>query len=145
MDSAVILEWFNYGDSDFISANWLTKNHPVHIELVCYLCQQSAEKYLKGYLIFKGVEDPPKIHNLDTLCEMCEKYDEKFAEIKKPCNILTIYGVQPRYPDEMEIFEQDMKKALAYAEQMKAFEPLQAVRNELIEKHKKRGCEPHGI
>jgi len=127
-----VSEWFRFAASDLSSAEHLLGKHPQPLELICYLCEQSAEKYLKGYLIYKGVADPPKTHNLDVLCEMCSEYDGRFQEIKRACNVLTLYGVQPRYPHEMEISEHDMKKAFDYARQIQDFELLRAVYIESI-------------
>jgi len=132
MDPNFISEWFQYADSDLSSAEYLLDKRPKPFELICYLCEQSAEKNLKGYLIYKGMIEPPKIHDLDILCEMCSEYDERFIEMKRACNTLTRYGVQPRYPHEMEIQEHDMEKALEYARQIQSFNTLQAVRAELL-------------
>ena len=40
-------EWFEF-------AKFLMNMHPRPIEIICYHCEQSAEKYLKGYLIKAG-------------------------------------------------------------------------------------------
>jgi len=134
MDSDYVSEWFRFAASDLFSAEYLLGRYPQPLELICYLCEQSTEKYLKGYLIYRGVEEPPRIHKLDALCEMCSEYDERFREIEKACNVLTQYGVQPRYPNEIEISEQDMKKALEYARQVQDFELLTDVLKELEQK-----------
>ena len=131
MEANYILEWFRFAEMDLLSAERNSTFHPVHMQLVCYLCQQSAEKNLKGFLIYKGIEEPPKIHSLDTLCNKCSEYNPRFEDIYELCETLTAYGVQPRYPNEIEISQADMKKALAYAKQINEFEPLQAARKEL--------------
>ena len=46
-------------------------------------------------------------------------------------DVLTQYGVQPRYPHEMEILENDMRKALDYVRQIRDFELLSAAEKEL--------------
>ncbi|WP_242833528.1 HEPN domain-containing protein [Desulfosporosinus youngiae] len=33
----------------------LNQHEACSIEIICYHCQQSAEKYLKGYLVLNGV------------------------------------------------------------------------------------------
>lgn len=48
-------EWFDLAVMDMRSAEYLTNMKPVPIEIICYHCQQSAEKYLKGYLVKKEV------------------------------------------------------------------------------------------
>ena len=131
MEHDFVLEWFRFADRDLNSAEYLFTMHPQPYEIICYLCQQSVEKHLKGYLIFKGITEPPKIHNLETLNDLCKEYDELFEANSKLCSILTPYGVQPRYPNEIHIEEHHMQKALEYAKQIKDFAPLQAVKTEL--------------
>jgi HEPN domain-containing protein len=133
MDNEHVLEWFRFGDMDLDAAEPLQSHRPQHLEIICFHCQQSAEKYLKGYLIFSGLEQPPRIHDLRKLRQLCLEYDEQFDLIADACEALTIYGVQPRYPDEIYIDEPIMKKALAYAQQIKAFAPLQDLRIKLEE------------
>ena len=131
MEHDLIIEWFQFADMDLASAEHLLSMHPQPLEIICFLCQQSAEKNLKGYLIDKGVVEPPKTHNLDTLGILCSEYDNRFQEIKKACSVLTAYSVQPRYPNELGITENDMKKALEYARKIRDFEPLEEVRREV--------------
>jgi HEPN domain-containing protein len=46
-------EWFQYADSDFEAAKFLQSMRPVPLEIICYHCQQSGEKYLKGLPIME--------------------------------------------------------------------------------------------
>ena len=131
MELEYVAEWFRFADIDFATSEHLLSMHPKPLEIICFHCQQSVEKYLKGYLIFKGITVPPKIHNLDTLCLMCAEHDDSFQQLTKACGVLTQYGTQPRYPNEMEITENDMQKALEYTRQVREFEQLVKVRNEL--------------
>jgi HEPN domain-containing protein len=128
MKDNIVAEWFYFGDNDLRAAKILEQSHPQPLEIICYHCQQSAEKYLKGYLISKGVISPPKIHDLGVLCEMCAKFDENFFDIETACKILTAYAAQARYPDEMYIDEGLMGQSLSYAEEIKLFPPFMAVR-----------------
>ncbi|SHH96233.1 HEPN domain-containing protein [Desulfosporosinus lacus] len=105
-------EWFNLAVMDMRSAEYLTNMKPVPIEIICYHCQQSVEKYLKGYLVLNGV-NPPKTHDLDQLNKLCLKFSDAFADIADHCSDLTAYGVQPRYPMDLALEENDMNHALA--------------------------------
>lgn len=96
---------------DLKSAEYLLSMHPVPVEVICYHCQQAAEKYLKGYLVLNGM-NPPKIHDLDELCKHCLELSNIFNNIADQCSDLTAYGVQPRYPMEPMLEEQDMQQAL---------------------------------
>ena len=129
MENKFIYEWFVFADNDLIVAEHIAKTLcPQPLEIICYHCQQSVEKYLKGFLVFNGIEEPPKIHNLMILCEMCFKFDPVFESIATKCSALNAYGVQPRYPDEIHIDEELMRQALSYAKDIKNFAPLAAVR-----------------
>ena len=123
-----VLQWFDYGDADLETAEHLLTMNRLPLEIICYHCQQAAEKYLKGYLLHNDIF-PPKIHDLDRLCAMCKEHNEEFEMIYSECERLTHYGTQPRYPNEMLIEEHHMTQALENARKIKAFAPLQAVRN----------------
>ena len=133
MELEYVAEWFLYADRDLATAEFLRGMRPQPLEIICYHCQQSAEKYLKGYLIYKGVMEPPKTHNLNLLIDMCLEYDDRFDKIEQACSALTRYGVQPRYPNEIRIAENDTPNALEHARQVQNFEPLAKVRQETSE------------
>jgi len=133
MDADYILEWFRFADADLEAAEHLMGMPRLRNEIICFHCQQSAEKNLKGYLVYHGITEPPRTHELDKLCAMCAAYDTRFLQIKRACDVLTRYGVQPRYPHEIEVTEHTMKKALEYARTIQDFALLQAARRELEE------------
>jgi len=55
-------EWLKYAKSDLITAQHMFEDvNPKETEIVCYHCQQCAEKALKGYCILNGIE-PLKKH-----------------------------------------------------------------------------------
>ncbi|GHV89556.1 hypothetical protein AGMMS50268_00590 [Spirochaetia bacterium] len=37
-------EWLAYAENDFGSAEYLLGRRPLPLEVICFLCQQSAEK-----------------------------------------------------------------------------------------------------
>ena len=52
-----VAEWFRYAFMDFDNAKFLFENrYPPPLEIICYHCQQSAEKYLKGILVSFDIE-----------------------------------------------------------------------------------------
>ncbi|MCL1807336.1 MAG: HEPN domain-containing protein [Oscillospiraceae bacterium] len=130
MDKQEVWSWFDFADSDLEAAEHLLTLYRPRLEIICYHCQQAAEKYLKGYLIYRGIF-PSKTHDLDSLCKKCFEFNPAFQEILHECVVLSDYGVQPRYPNELHIEEHHMKKALEYARRIKNFAPLQTVRREV--------------
>lgn len=115
-----IAQWRHLAAMDLKTAEFLLNMHPVPVEIICFNCQQSAEKYLKGYLALNNVE-PPKIHDLRILLKMCVKKNPRFESLADECSTLTVYGVQPRYPADLELEEQDMRLALNCAREIRDF------------------------
>jgi len=113
-------EWFNFARQDLSSAKFLLGHHPLPIEIICFLCQQTAEKCLKGLLVINNVR-PPKIHNLLEICNLCTPLVSGIEEILPKCSVLNKYSVQPRYPYELPLNETDAKEAISYAEIVLAF------------------------
>ena len=50
MNTEDVIEWVTIADDDFDSAKILIDAARKHFEVICYLCAQSVEKYLTGYL-----------------------------------------------------------------------------------------------
>jgi len=119
--SELLQQWIDKGNNDLRSAEYLsTMHHPTPDEIICFLCQQSSEKYLKGFLFLHDIE-PPKTHNLTELMEMCEKVNINFSVLLPQLNVLTDYAILPRYPNELGITTEDMKIAIGYAKVVQEF------------------------
>jgi HEPN domain-containing protein len=91
------LEWLRFAEMDFSTAEYLLGHRPLPVEIICYHCQQSTEKWLKGFLVIQGIR-PPKTHDLVELYNLCEPFSQNIQNIRYPCDALTKYSVQPRYP-----------------------------------------------
>jgi HEPN domain-containing protein len=113
-------EWLSFADMDLKSAEYLLGMQPVPMEIICYHCQQSAEKCLKGLLLSKGI-DPPRIHDMKELCHLCEPFLPNAAELLPKCIFLNPYGVQPRYPRQLTITGKEMNEAIKDAKAVYAF------------------------
>lgn len=113
-------EWFKVAEMDLASAGYLQNMQPAPLEIICYHCQQSAEKFLKGYLAFCG-EAIRKTHDLVQLNKLCRIHDSEFGKIENECLDLTDYGVQIRYPFPLEIDASDVGFALKNALRIKNF------------------------
>ena len=114
-------QWIEFADKDLALAEHTAKTmRPTPHEIVCYHCQQFAEKCLKAFLVLKG-QEPPCIHDLAKLAALCEMENHDFLQIKQKCVMLTGYGVQSRYPGYMQVIEEDMVMALRLASEIKIF------------------------
>ena len=117
----ILQQWLHRGEEELESAEYLsTKHHPTPDETICYLCQQSAEKYLKAFIFYNDVE-PDKTHDLKLLLEVCKNYNAEFSKLISNAYILTRYAVLPRYPNELAITKEDMKNAIANAKAVQEF------------------------
>jgi HEPN domain-containing protein len=117
----LVAEWIKFSDTDLATAKHLYENmRPMPLEIICYHCQQSAEKALKAYLIFLRLK-PPKTHDIILLRNECEGIDKSFETIAENCINLNDYSTQPRYPMEIEITEEDTLLALRDSEIINVF------------------------
>ena len=125
----VAKEWFKVTETDLASADFLQSMKPVPVEIICYHCQQSAKKHLKGFLALKG-EAIEKIHDLIRLNKICQKYADDFEMIEEDCLMLTDYAVNVRYPFPVGINEADMLLALKSACKIRDFVLEKVEKNE---------------
>jgi HEPN domain-containing protein len=117
-------EWLFFAEMDLSSAEFLRGKWPVPLEIICYHCQQSAEKCLKGLLVLKK-QMPPKTHDLYLLLDLCRPYYAEIDSIVDECAALNPYSSQPRYPKEITITEPGMKAAIENARAIYRFtEPI---------------------
>ena len=128
-DSLDVNEWIRFAQMDYDAAKNMSELHsPIPLEIVCYHCQQSAEKILKAYAIANG-EPLIKTHDLETLLEQCVKHDDQFNVFAQICPELTTYAIFSRYPvSEDDINEHDMNTAIKYA-----FDILKFTKSKLTE------------
>ncbi len=68
-------------------------------DLICFHCQQAAEKYLKAFLQELGL-NVPKTHNLDQLLALLLPHDGSLRPLRRGLSSLTKFAVDYRYPDE---------------------------------------------
>jgi len=90
-------QWISKAEEDLLVVKQLMAAEILVKGAIAYHCQQSAEKFLKAFLVFHGVEIV-KTHNIEFLLEQCKRIDINFSEIV-PGN-LTDFGVEVRYPGD---------------------------------------------
>jgi HEPN domain-containing protein len=107
--------WLKKAESDLLVAKHVLADlWPKQIDISCYHSQQGGEKALKAFLVAHDI-DPPKTHDLLGLCQKCAEIEQDFQRFLNDCDELTIYGVITRYPNKIEITEQDAANALEKA------------------------------
>ena len=110
----IIWQWLDYANNDLGVAKFLFENYsPKPIEIICYHCQQAAEKALKSVLIAKQ-ERITKTHNLLELGRECVDIEKQ--ELLSAIGRLNPYSVQVRYPNNIELTEAEAEQAIKDAE-----------------------------
>lgn len=105
-------EWLKFAQMDLDSAEFLCNMKPTPVEVICYHCEQASEKLLKAVLVASNIE-PPKTHDLIVLCKKCTDIDPTFENLAEACIELSPYGVQTRYPSNLDLSATDMQCALS--------------------------------
>lgn len=85
-------------------------------DTICYHCHQSAEKALKGYLIFQETMFH-KIHDLIVLLNLCLSKDKTLDRLREDLEILNQYYIETKYPPDMPIdySKQEAEEAISKA------------------------------
>jgi len=87
----------------------------------CFHAQQAGEKYLKAYLVSRGIH-PPRTHDLEVLLKECANLDPAFRALHVAAEVLTPFAVGPRYPlGEPEYTIGDARQALDLARMIGEF------------------------
>ena len=86
-------------EEDLASASLLLE-HDGPPGVVCFPCQQAAEKYLKAFALLNN-GPLRKIHDLDRLTKDCIALDAGFGDLILESAMLTKYYMPSRYPDDI--------------------------------------------
>ncbi len=114
-----VAEWFRYAEMDLTTAVFDFENmYPAPLEIICYHCQQAAEKFLKAVIIYFGKETE-KTHDLSKLLNVLESFVPVSIDMRQMAVSLTQLATKTRYPETIFIDETITKNALAYAKQIK--------------------------
>jgi HEPN domain-containing protein len=130
MNTDDVREWLQIADDDFDSAQILNKAVRKHNEIICYLCAQAAEKYLKGYLIYYDII-PRKTHNLLYLNELCAEIDTDFQKVLTLSDSLNKFANDVRYPHKYDVTESDVNVAIGAVEKIRSIRPIVELKNSI--------------
>lgn len=89
--------WLTIADEDAAAASTLIGAAPPLVRTAAYLCQQAAERLMKGLLTVAAVPFR-KTHDLDELANLVEEAFPELAERLAPLRSRTSWGVAFRYP-----------------------------------------------
>ena len=90
-------EWITKAEGDLqVADSQMQGQHPV-VDVVCFLCQQSVERYLKAWLTEQSVAFP-RTHDLEALGRLCQPSLPDIATHMHDLRYLTAFGTDVRYP-----------------------------------------------
>ncbi len=117
----VVNAWFKKAENDLINAEHTIKMENPPCDTICFHAQQCAEKYLKGFLAFHEI-DFPKTHSLEDLVLLCKQVAPSIESEVGDIEILSSYGVEVRYPDDIyyDIPKEDAQEAIGLAKKVKS-------------------------
>lgn len=113
-----VKEWLDFAKMDLSSARHLYETfYPRPLQIICYHCQQAAEKALKAVIVAKGKPGGmPKMHDLEFLLSQMKNYTDIKEELWDYAEALTPYGIEIRYPGGTEISDEQAELGLKYAD-----------------------------
>ena len=116
----LVKEWIIKSQNDLKSAQILYREDGP-TDSLCFHCQQSAEKMLKGFLVFNKKEFP-KIHDLIHLLTLCRKIDKNFKSLENEISFLNRYYIESRYPPEIALYSRaECQEAIEYTQKITQF------------------------
>lgn len=120
-EKALVKEWFRFANMDLdLAKHTLETMRPAPLEIICFHCQQAAEKFLKGVTVSFGNE-PEKVHDLPKLLNTLRNFVSVPDELRRSALQLTQFGAKARYPNDMTVDEAQTKNAVAQAERIKGW------------------------
>jgi HEPN domain-containing protein len=119
----LVKDWLGFAEENLLLAHSGMGEEFAPYHTICFLCQGSAEKYLKGFLIWNGWK-LRKIHDLLDLLTHCIGFDPEFEKYKEECLLLNEYITEGRYPGDLPFESLTEKDAAAAIEAAKKIEEI---------------------
>lgn len=108
--------WVRKAEHDRQAIRSILAGDEVPWDVICFHAQQAAEKLLKGFLVFRGVQ-PSRTHDLVALLRECSLHAQGLVCLLADCQFLTAFAVHACYPDDLgEPSEEDAAAARASLE-----------------------------
>ncbi|OQA59204.1 MAG: HEPN domain protein [Euryarchaeota archaeon ADurb.Bin294] len=114
----IVKDWMTRAESNHYRARLGRVTEKILFEDLCYDCQQTAEKSLKGLLIALDIESP-RTHNIGNLFRLLHNAGVFIPQPVLAGSALTEYAVNTRYPGDYDpVSEEDYENALLMAEEV---------------------------
>lgn len=117
MSGALVREWRRKAEEDYRAVLALDPEDVP--DVVCFHCQQCAEKLLKAHMVRLGMA-PPRTHDLAALVDAIGVRLPGIAVIDDDLELLNHYSVAERYPGESAL-SGDARDAVRAMERARSF------------------------
>ncbi len=115
-----VQRWMEYAEKDLqVAKHLLNTFFPKPLEIICYHCQQAAEKAIKAVYISLSLPGGiPHKHDLTFLLEQMKKHVSVSEDMLDHADDLNSFSVIVRYPNEIQIDEKKVLLSMQYAEEI---------------------------
>ena len=97
---ALTRKWVMKARRDLLSAKKLARGKESYLDTAIYHCQQTAEKVVKGWLVYHDLSFE-KTHDLRLLVTMASEVEPKFTSWFEVAEQVSPYATAYRYPGEI--------------------------------------------
>jgi len=112
-------QWIQKAENDLNAAAALLNAREPFPDIAAFHAQQTAEKFLKAFLVWHQVEYP-KTHDIGELLNLVAKVDKPLADSLREATVLTDYSVDVRYPGDLsELTLENARKAVKLARKVR--------------------------
>ena len=112
--------WTQKAEEDLSAAEFLINSDFSHTAIICFHCQQAAEKFIKAWLVSLNFEFVNS-HDLDYLLGLIEHRNDFETKLYLLIDKLENFAVEIRYPNQkFEPTFEETKNALAAAKDIKS-------------------------
>ncbi len=113
----LVLAWLDKARKDIAMAKMAVERGDEFADMASFHAQQAAEKALKAYLVWLGVEFP-KTHLLGQLLDLIGSKDDSFENLRDGLEAITAFAVESRYPESFLPSLNDVEDAISVAEEV---------------------------
>lgn len=117
----IVKQWIEKADHDLGTAQVTYLYLPKYHDTIAFHCQQAAEKYLKGFLLFLDISFTRQ-HSLNYLLGLLSQKIEIPDELFDNASELEDFAVDIRYPDtSVELSDDEIQQAFKIAKVIRVF------------------------
>ncbi|MCK9208056.1 MAG: HEPN domain-containing protein [Salinivirgaceae bacterium] len=117
----IVKKWIEKADHDLGTGQLTYLYLPQYRDTIAFHCQQAAEKYLKGFLLFSDIPFK-KQHSLNYLLGLLSQKIEISDKLYDDASELEDFAVEIRYPDtSVDLSDEEIQQAFKISKQVREF------------------------